>query len=94
MEIIEVNGVKLTPEAIMEIRSLQTGSNAEGFTFDNAGINLKIEALLNTSDFLVRISSFLDDSYHREILGILQDVQYLKDSFLSFKVPEEKGGKS
>jgi len=94
MENIEINGVKLTPEAILEIRSLQTGSNAEGFTFDNSGISLKCDALQSMSDFLVRISSCLDDSYNKEILSILQDVQYLKDSFLSFKAPIEKGGKS
>ncbi|MCT4604463.1 MAG: hypothetical protein N4A59_16365 [Marinifilum sp.] len=93
MENIEINGIKLTPEAIVEIRSLQTGSNAEGFTFDNSGINLKMDALQNMSDFLVRISGTVDDCYHKEILGILQDVQYLKDSFLSFKAPG-KGGKS
>lgn len=96
METFRVEDIIMNEELIKELIFLQTGCIDPSTDYDNSGIKEKCEALQDIGDFLIKISGQIDKAEESTVLRLLQDLMYLKQSFLSLRaiVPIKKGGEA
>ena len=95
METFKVEDIIMHEELIKELIFLQTGGIDPNTNYDNSGVDQKCEALQDISDFLIKISGQIDKAEESTVLSLLQDIMYLKQSFVSLGAisQEEKGGR-
>ena len=88
MNHVNINGVQLTPEALSEIRYLQTGVDDEGhpeMTEPNSGLNCRLDMIDQVTRFLISLEI---DEKAAKVLALLKELSYIRDSFSIFRLPD------
>ncbi|MBT3383124.1 MAG: hypothetical protein HN778_17205 [Prolixibacteraceae bacterium] len=86
VKIIEIEGIKLTPEAIRKLRELQQGYDSSFFE-KNGGVTENLEYLSDIKNFIIDELDYVSSDSKR-IYDLFNILRLIDKFFESFKVPE------